>query len=771
MRKILWRGTLAVFFLALGFAFFFVVHFFLSRPGYSGKVSLEGLSESVRVIVDAWGVPHIDAANEEDLFRVCGYIQAKERMWQMELTRRSGHGTLAELFGPDFLEKDKFARVMGLREAAQKDYENLTDRMKELLLAYSQGVNAWLASRGWRWPPEFLILRHRPRPWTPLDSLMVKEVMALLLCTDFPSEVVRAALIDRLGVENALEILEEGVVPPSFPPERASLKAYLRVVFAQESNSWVLAGSRTESGKPLLANDPHLEIMVPPIWYEMHLRCPSFDVIGVTLPGVPGVVIGHNAFVAWGMTASAVDVQDLCIERFNDAGDMFWEGGRWLPLERKEELIWVKGRKQPEKIDVLWTSRGPVLSPHLIQSQNPISLRWTLHQGGRTVEALYLMNRARNTREFAEALRLFDVPSQNIVCADRDGNIGYFLSGRIPLRNPEAGLYPYPAWDKKGKWQGFLPEEAKPNRLNPEEGLIVTANNNLLPDAYPYYVGVDWDAPFRASRIRDLLLEKPVHSVSSLIEIQADVYAEKGRALAPFFSEMSVLPRDLEEAGGMLRAWNFQVNSGSAAALYEAFMNFLPEEVFRDELGEDFQAFDLLFRRKTAGVLRIARDPDSHWFDDKTTEDRETRADIVVRTLRRAYEGLRKTHGPPEEWDWSRMNAVRFPHALGRVPVLWFFNLKSSPQGGDAFTVKVNYRTQWETTWSASYRQIIDLSDWDRSVCVLTSGQSGHFMSRFYRNQKPLWVFGEYHPMAFSQEAVSAQAAGTLAFLPEKRKP
>jgi penicillin amidase len=723
----------------------------------------------VKIITDAWGVPHIYAATEKELFFACGFIHAKERMWQMDLNRRTGYGRLSELFGEELLERDRFARVVGLKEAALMDYSRLPSKIKDVLDAYSQGVNAWIESRHWVWPPEFSLLRYRPEPWNPVDSLIIKQIMAMLLSVDFPSEAVRSNLIYRMGQERALQVLEEGVDPPSFETEKISLSGFLDIVYPRQSNNWILSGDRTVSGKPLLANDPHLEIRMPPVWYEMHLHCPTLNVIGVTIPGLPWVVIGHNDTIAWGLTNSAVDSQDLYIEQFNQAQDMYWEKDGWVPLKRKDEVIEVKGRKEPVGLEVLWTERGPVISPHIVESQNPVSLKWTIHRGDRVFEAGYLLNKAKNWKEFKEALRLFDSPSQNFGYADINNNIGCYLGGKIPIRSQEAALFPFPSWREGGGWQGYLEEEQKPNLYNPEEGLIVAANHNILPEDYPFYVSVDWDAPFRADRIRELLLQKKKHSVSSFMEIQGDIHSQKGELFYPHIQKITAPGGKLKQALKILQNWDLQMDGGNAPALYATFMNVFPEEIFRDELKEDFRSFDFFFRRKTAGAVRILSDPDSFWFDDKDTPRVENREDVIASTLLRAFNRLDWLYGSPGNWDWHKMNAVRYQHPLGRVFLFRFFNLGSRPSGGSAFTVKVNFVTPQKTSWSASYRQIIDLSDWDSSVCAISSGQSGHFMSRFYGNQAPLWQRVDYHPMIFSPEGVEKNASATLYLKPLKK--
>jgi len=733
-----------------------------------GDHSLEGLQSEVKIIRDQWGVPHVFARNEKDLFFGCGYVHAQERMWQMDLFRKAGFGRLSEIFGKRTVENDKLMRNLGLKEAASRDYTKLSEGMKELLLSYCDGINAWICRRRWNWPPEFLLLRYRPEPWRPMDSLIIKEVMAFLLCTDFRSEILRAQLVKHQGAQKASEILEEGIEIPSFSIDQATLSELLRHPVLQASNNWVLAGSRTESGKPLLANDPHLEITLPPIWYEIHLNCPTLNAIGVGFPGVPAVIIGHNESIAWGVTSSTVDVQDLYIEKLDSLQNLYLEEDGWQTLQRREEVIRVRGKK-PERMEIFWTARGPIISPLVIQSQEPISLSWIIYEGGKAFESFYLLNKAQNWSEFARALSLFDAPSQNFVYADKQGNIGYYLSGKIPVRPKGTALFPFPGWQAKGRWRGVLEEGEKPHLFNPSQGFIVTANNRVAPDDFPHYIGFEWDAPFRAERIKELLIQRDKHSIGSLKRIQNDVFSKKSELFSPLLVEINSIEGELKEALIMLKQWNLEMTSGKEAALSEVFQNILHEEVFRDELGEDFEKFDSLFRRKEAGLLRILDDPSSSWFDIKETSGVETREDLLKISMEKAYRWLKDHYGEPEKWDWTKIHSIHFKHTLGEVPVFRFFNRGPYPMDGNAYTVRASFSSGYKTGWGASYRQIIDLSDWKKSICVLTSGQSGHFLSRFYDNQIPLWLGGLYHPMLFYSEDIQAEAKSLLWLKPLKK--
>lgn len=766
MKKIFKIAIISVLFFLLGCLVFFFVHFYRSVPRIKGDVSLAGLETDVKIIRDSWGVPHIFAQNEKDLFFACGYVHAQERMWQMELTRRAGLGELSGIFGRKALERDKLIRTLDLKEAAQRDFEKLSSKMKNLILFYCQGVNSWMNSRNLNWPPEFLLLGYRPQPWNPMDSLIVKEVMALLLCVDYQSEILRAKLVKELGAQKAFQILEEGIAAPYLEIEDVPLSEWSIPLPFQGSNNWVLAGSRTESGMPLLANDPHLEISLPSIWYEIHVACPGLNAVGVSLPGVPLVIIGHNESIAWGITNSGVDVQDLYVEKLNSSRDMYWENDEWKPLFTKEERIKIRGEKEPERIEVSWTERGPVVSPVLSDNEKPLSLSWTIYDGGRTMESFYLLNKAQDWQEFVDALKLFDAPPQNFVYADKEGNIGYYLSGKIPIRAEVAALFPYPAWKEEGRWEGFLKEEEKPNFYNPEGGLIVTANNKIIPDNFPHYMGFEWEAPFREERIRELLLQLEKHSVETMKVIQNDIFSKKGELFLPYIDDIKIAEGGSSEALDILKGWDLRLSSGKEAALYKIFIDFFHEEVFKDDLGEDYERFNSLFKRKQAGLLRILSDPVSLWYDKKETQTVETREEIIEVSLEKAYKWLEKRYGSTDKWDWMKINSFRFQHSLGEIPLLRFLNRGPYPLGGDAFTVKPSSSSSLIKNLGVSYRQIIDLSDFRNSVCVLSSGESGHFLDRFYDDQISLWLEGQYHPMLFDPGDIEEKAAGILILKP-----
>ncbi|MFQ6083968.1 MAG: penicillin acylase family protein [Candidatus Aminicenantia bacterium] len=783
--------------------------FYSSLPKTKGEIALKGISEEVEIIRDKWGVPHIYAQNEKDLFFACGYVHAQDRLWQMELMRRAGSGRLSEIFGEVTVETDKLLRVLGLKKAAEKDLAKLSPKMKKLLTAYKDGVNAYINSKK-PLPPEFLILRYKPDPWEIIDSLLIKEIMAYDLCVNFNSEILRAELIDKLREEKTNEIM------PSYPEEGAVIVPYLGkkreksweskdvtlefiptmsvrqapalqrffVKSGKGSNSWVVDGTITRTGKPLLANDPHLGIRLPSIWYEIHLIGGNFNVVGVSLTGIPFVIIGHNEHIAWGLTNSYADVQDLYIEKLNSKQDKYLYNGEWKKLRIFEEEIFIKGKKEPEKIKIKWTRRGPIITPIVVKSSNPIhgefaesiSLKWVIYEGGQVAETFYLINKAKNWDEFKAGVSLFDAPSQNFIYADRKGNIGYFLSGKIPLRKNHKGLIPVPGETDKYEWIGYLEEDEKPFSFNPPEHFIVTANNKIVSDDYPYYISKDYLAPFRANRIRELLLKKEKHSIDSFKEIQLDVFSNQAQIFLPLIRELEDLSGEAKKAQDILKNWDGEMTEGKEPALFQVFLQFFNENTFRDELGDSLEKFKIRTDERWAGLLRIIDNSQSQWFENINNEkvmsvnkSGENKKKIIEKSLNDAYLWLSEKYGAPENWNWTEMHAIYFQHALGQVAILKFFNRGPYPVMGDGETVNnsdFSINNPYRTVVAASFRQIVDLADLKNSICVGSSGQSGHFLSPHYDDQIKLWLNGKYYPMLFYREDIENQAEGKLTLIP-----
>ena len=786
--------VLAVALLAAGGGYLFVRRSF---PATGGTVRLEGLRSEVEIYRDRWGVPHIYAHNIEDLFFAQGYVHAQDRLWQMEFARRIGHGTLSEVLGEVTLDKDRFLRTIGLRRAAEADLALLDQETRLVLESYARGVNAFIESHRGRLPLEFVLLGFEPAPWQPLDSLVWGKIMCWNLGRNWKAELLRAKLIARLGEERARELIppypDEGpiIVPPEvksyaslFSPSDGGDAQPTFPSFSLEwgSNNWVVDGAKSATGKPLLANDPHLDIQMPSIWYEIGLHGAGFDVVGASFPGAPGVVIGHNDRIAWGVTNAGPDVQDLYIERINpDNPHQYEYQGRWEDMEVVREEIWVKGRAEPEVLEVRITRHGPIISEVVEGLEEPLAFRWTALEPSQLVRSVLLLDRARNWEEFREALRYWDVPSQNFVYADVEGNIGYQMPGRIPIRakgvaqgfNP--GLVPVPGWTGEYEWEGYIPFDELPHVYNPPTHFIVTANNKIVPDDYPYFISYEWAAPYRAQRIIQLLTAKDALSVDDFRAIQADTYSVPGELFTPYLLRLEPEGWLQERAMRELRAWDFRNEADSSgAAIFQVFYLKLVENTFADELGEElFEEY--LTGRGVAHHMALARmieDSDNPWFDDVNTPQREMRDDILRESFAEALDYLGRNFGDmPHVWAWGRLHQAAFEHPLGAVkPLHLIFNRGPFPYGGSGFTVNAaafDYKEPFAVKAIASYRQIVDLGDFANSLSMHTTGQSGQPFHKHYADMIKPWRAVEYHPMLFDKEAIARSKEGLLILAPK----
>lgn len=748
-------------------------------PQVRGTLAVAGLQAPVEVIRDRWGVPHLSAGNEHDLFFAQGFVHAQDRLWQMEFNRRIAAGRLSEIFGETTLKTDRFLRTVGLRRAAEAEWEIQDAEARAAAEAYAEGVNAFVARYRGRLPIEFRLLRFAPEAWTPIDSLAYAKLMAWVLSGNWESEILRAHLVSRFGPEGAQTLLppypgEHPVIVPQaadYAPFRSPTVLRALDIAPRRagigSNNWVVAGARTTTGAPLLANDPHLEAGMPSIWYEMHLSGGTINVVGSTFPGTPGVIIGHNEHIAWGVTNAGPDVQDLYIERFHPTDPTrYLFKGTWEKVAVVAEHIVVKGRRDPVIVQVRITRHGPILNSVVEGLPNFVALRWTALDRGTLLSSFSRLMRAKNWEEFRTALRLWTVPAQNFVFADREGNIGYQLPGRIPIRAKGDGLLPVPGWTGEYEWTGEIPFEQLPSWFNPARGYIVTANNRIAPERYRYLLAHEWDPGFRARRIEAVLTSKPKVGTEDLQRIQMDVASLPARAIVQTLGSVRIAEEPAASLLAELAAWDGVLSPDSrAAAIYEVFRVTLPGLIFKDVLGDDL--FEKYMGRSDAWTLTIThllRDPASPWWGP------DGRDAVVAKALAQANEVLTQRLGSDRSrWAWGRLHVMRFEHPIGRVPALgWIFNATAPPMGGDAYTVNnAGFSPQtFRQVVVASYRQIIDLGDFDRSVSIHTTGQSGLPFHRHYKDFVPMWATGQYHPMLFSRARIQEAAQSTLTLIP-----
>jgi penicillin amidase len=772
---------------------------FVRRPWsqVSGTVAVSGLTAPVEVIRDGWGVPHIYAQNEHDLFFAQGYVHAQDRLWQMEFNRRVGSGTLSAALGEATLDTDLFLRTIGLRRAAEKDWARIDDDTRAILEAYAEGVNAYVEAHRDRLPLEFTLLGVDPAPWTPIDVLAWGKVMSYDLGGNYYYELLRARIIAESGQETAQQLLPPYAdgAPVIIPPEARSY-AWLRgarfdgldalaAVMGDPgldwgSNNWVIHGSRTATGMPLLADDTHLGLNMPSIWYENGLHGGRFDSVGFSFPGVPMVIIGHNDRIAWGVTNLPADVQDFYIEKLSDAPQptQYEFEGQWRDLQIVHETIEVKDG-DPVTLEVRLTHHGPIMNDVIgdLKDAEPMALQWTALEGTRIFKAVALINLATDWNEFRQALSYWDVPSQNFVYADVDGNIGYQSPGKIPVRAPgHQGLVPVPGWTGEYEWQGFIPFDELPNVFNPPAGFIATANNKVVPDDYPHHLAHEWSAPYRAQRITDLLAADDSVTLEELQALHAQTYSLPAKALRPYL--LAFEPEDDLQARALaqVEAWDlYNEADRPGASVYQVWYWFLVQNTLRDELGDDLMEDYLGYASTHVPMMvELMAQTDSPWFDDVTTPQLETRDDVARRSLVDAVAWLSKRLGSdPERWAWGRLHTMTFFHqplgqcGMGLLEKL--FNSKPIPARGDNFTVDAasfGYDEPFRMTHGVSQRFIADMSDLGNSLTVHTTGQSGQLFHRHREDFISLWQNVEYHPLLSSREAVEASAEATLTVRP-----
>jgi len=775
-----------------------------SLPQTTGVMRIAGLDAPVEILRDAYGIPHIYARSADDAYFALGFVHAQDRLWQMEMNRRLAAGRLAEILGPQGLYTDRFMRTLGVRRAAEASFKNLDADSRKSLAAYAAGVNAFLAT-GRVLPPEFWILRDTPEPWTPVDSISWTKMMAWDLGDNWKNELLRMSLARTLPVERIGQFLPPypGDAPQKLPDlhqlyaalgddawrlaEDTERVAELLPSWQAEgigSNNWVVSGARSASGKPLLANDPHLGLSAPPVWYFAQLHAPGMDIIGATFPGVPGVVLGRNTRIAWGFTNTGPDVQDLYLEKLEgEDGYLTPQGAR--PFLRLDETIKVRGAPD-QKLAVRISRHGPVVSEVLRAAQglaprgHVLAFAWTaLADDDASVRALFKLGQAHDWTGFLEAARDLGAPQQNIVYADVDGNIGFIAAGRVPVRRPDndlLGLAPAPGWLAKYDWSGYIPFDELPRSYNPASGVIVTANNKIVPPGYKRWITSEWQPPYRAERIEELLAAVPKHTVPSFARVQADIVSLPLRELLPRLLATKPRTREAAQALALLARWDGAMASERPEPLIAmAWWRELTRALYADELGEAFRPNWLPRAEFVANVL-AGKDGAALWCDDVRTPATETCEQILASSLDAALVDLRRRYGEDMmAWRWGAAHVALHEHRpFGRVPWLarWFDITVPSP--GGPYTVDVGRSNFFDderpfaNRHAPSLRAIYDLADPEASLYIYSGGQSGNPLSPDYRAFSAAWARGEYIRMTADRARLEAAGVRRLTLQPRK---
>jgi len=781
-------GLVAIIMVAALLIFDRVRSFERSLPSYDGIASVVGLSGPVHIARDAYAIPHISAQSFNDVVFGLGYAHAQDRLWQMELARRFVGGRLAEIVGEPGLAPDLTMRGLGLYRAAENALPHLTPETRAALQAYADGVNAYIANHEGPWPIEFALAGITPEPWKPADSVAVLKGMSFTLSENAFREIARVKLLQRIGRRG----LEDFFAPyPGDPVPK--LPEYLDTLFGvtqmgaaaipdtTASNNWVVDGAHSTSGKPLLANDPHLPLTIPSTWYLAHLAYPDHDAVGGTLPGIPAIIAGRNRHTAWGVTNTGSDTQDLFVERVNpEDSDEYQTPQGWARFETREETIKVRFGKD-KRVIFRTTRHGPVLPENgIFANAAPrgyvLALSWTaLAPDDTTMDMSIRVHDAQSAAEFPKGGASFVTPMQNFIFADDAGHIGLMLPGRVPMRaddNDAQGLVPAPGWDARYDWTGYVGTMA--TIMDPPSGHIATANNKTVPNDYPYLLTREWADPYRFQRIDALLAATPKHSVATFEAIQhdtVDLYAVELKnllvAAGPFEGRE-------KEAAALMDAWDgINRRDLPQPLIYAAWARALAKRIYADELGDDFTSFWGFEPQFMLHVLRN-EDGEARWCDDRATPAIEDCRSRIRLALEDALDELTKTYGSDMAgWRWGDAHvAINVHRPLGNFPIIGgLFNREIEMDGG-AFTIfRADYsfasKRPYAAMHGAGYRAIYDLGDPDRSVYIISTGESGNVFSDHYDDLMKLWAAGEYITIPTTPAAIAAKTKHTLILQPK----
>jgi penicillin amidase len=775
-------GTSSALFIIL-LALFFALRSLVvkSFPVTNGTLGVSGLHSPVDIYRDTYGIPHISAHDDHDLMFATGYIHAQDRLWQMELGRRAGQGRLSEILGSATIDYDLLFRTLGLSQHADTLYRRLHDASRQILTDYAEGINAYIADNKGKYPIEFDMLNFEPEPWKPEHSLLIGRLMAWELNLAWWTDLAYGEIAAKVPAEKLQEIIPRyedsiAITMPSLPVKKSLSDIHDLLEIGKSyrnffglgsleagSNGWAVDSSRSLSGKPLLANDPHLAMPAPSRWYEVHLSSPGWNVAGVSLPGVPVVIIGHNEHAAWGLTNAMIDDADFYVEKLDSLNPkryVFQKSSR--QIEEREEKILVKGADSIVFV-ARATFHGPIINDvhptHKHQQdsvQAPISMRWTGLDVSDEIYGFYLMNRATTVHEFERGIQEIAVPGQSVVYADVHGNIASWTAGKIPIRDKHLQpMLPMSGWSGDAEWKDFIPFDQLPKTINPADGIIASANQKIGDARFPYYVSTLWEPSSRIQRIRQLLHSTDRVTTDDFQQFQQDIVSPYARDITRMLldahRDSSRNTQNISEALNYLRNWDYRFAQNDAATtIFNVFIAKLFHNTFEDELGKDvfndFVFFGAIPYRVTNQLLSA---DSSLWFDNVTTSTVETKDDILRQSLSDAIAELQQSMGDEmKNWQWGKLHTVTFKHLFGsRKPLDNIFNIGPFPiSGGGTTVMKTEYKftAPYGVSAGPSMRQIIDLSQPLDALTVITSGQSGQPLNKHYDDQTPLWLNGGY---------------------------
>ncbi len=817
LRVLIWIFTV-VLIVVWSAAWWFV---YRPLPQLDGTISLPGLHKEVTVERDNWGVPHIRAASLEDAVEAQGYVMAQDRLWQLDLMRRASRGQLSEIVGPLALKSDRQFRTLGFSRAAERDFAAMDQDSRTLMEAYARGVNRFIDQHQKSLPVEFSLLNYKPRPWQPTDSLVIAGYMYQTLTDTWERELDRAKVEAIVGPDRSKDLFAEDspmdhfiIGDPNVPNDGSktshavhrrnddddddrptdtvlkaaaitsgseivrtpesfadlssalwpSIQSYLEQTQSEirqtlGSNNWVVSGDHTATGKPLLANDAHLELSIPPIWYEIHLSAPSYNAEGFTLPGAPLIVIGHNDRIAWGFTNNGADVQDLYIESFNPSlPDEYRVNGAWVKAQTFDEVIHVKGQAD-DHLKVVVTRHGPVVRR---EADKVYALRWTALEPGGLANTYNWLSRAQNWDEFRAAMKNVWGPGQNAVYADVEGNIGYFMAARVPIRKEGHGEVPVPGDTDDYEWTGYIPFDQLPQALNPDSGLIVTANARVVGPGYKPYLTDRWEEPYRTARIYDLLHNKNGLRPIDMLKVETDTYSFPHVFLADQLTAASktVRPNDprAQRLVDGLKDWNGIADADSPLVSFlEMVRRASLHLLLEPHLGKDTNLYEW---RTTTFLQKMLAERPPNWLPPAYKNYDELLAAAADRAVSMLAEQSKSNR--IQDWEWKEFDSLDMLHPLGRQGVLkQLFSIAGKPQSGTLYSVRAA-----TTHHGPSMRFIANLANWDDSILLIPAGESGQLGSGHYTDQFSCWYEGKPIVMPFSDAAEAKTRKHTLTLKP-----
>ncbi len=749
-----------------------------------GRVEVAGLEQPVDILRDRWGIAHIYAQNSHDLFFAQGYSMAQDRLFQVDLWRRIAVGETAELFGDEAIAADRFARLLRYRGDMDAEWNSYSPDTSEIATAFTAGINAYIAAVKDRLPIEFQLAGYRPQRWQPEDVL--GRMSGIIMSGNWEKEIARARLIQAVGVEKA-RLLAPTDPPLPFAPApgldlavindeilsgyRAATRILKFTPSSSESNNWVVNGSLSASGKPLLASDPHRATTLPSLRYLVHLHAPGWNVIGSGEPALPGVALGHNEHIAWGFTIVGTDQADLFVERTHPADPRKYRvDDRWEPMQVVRESIRVRGRSEPLPLELRFTRHGPVVYQDE-DRQVAIALKWAGSEPG---SAGYLaslaVSRAQNHDQFLAALSRWKIPCLNFVYADVEGHIGWVAAAATPVRRSGDGLLPVPGDTDKYDWERYLRIDELPQSFDPAHGWLATANHNILPPGYPHQIAYDWSGPFRFRRIEERLAAQRLFTLEDFQSIQHDTMSLPARSLQSVIANVK-FPEELQSWVELFSRWDGDLlRTAQGGPLYAVWMQELLAAMYarHARMEETQDRGDL---RSVQVILQQLENPTAAWFGPNAQKHRDG---LLCETLVRAVERTKKLLGEdPATWQWGRLHKATFHHPLESLgpEYVQAFNLGPVPRGGDANTpMNTRHDKDFQQVHGATYRHVLDLADWDRGMATSAPGQSGQPGSPHYSDLLPLWAEGQYFPLAFSRSKVEEVTQHRLLLAPPKAR-